>query len=162
MSIRHVYWDSCVFLSYLGGVPNRIADIKALLYEIRQTKGIIYTSELTKVEVAYTAEARFQGRLNEDEKARIEALWADENIELVEFQSLIGDIAVELVRDAMAANRSLKPMDAIHLATAKWLGVTEFHTYDRKLRSLSALVGFKILEPKPTQGILPFSPQPTC
>ena len=43
-------------------------------------------------------------------------------------------------------------MDAIHLATAKWLGVDEFHTYDTGLHKYAANLGFKIIEP--------YTPQP--
>ena len=40
-------------------------------------------------------------------------------------------------------------MDAIHLATAKWLDVDEFHTYDKRLikEGLSAHLGFPIGNP---------------
>ena len=64
------------------------------------------------------------------------------------------------MRNAIAQGWSLKPLDSIHLATAKWLSdlgmpVGEFHTYDRQLNKYAAMVGVKILEPyTPQPGLL--------
>ena len=41
----------------------------------------------------------------------------------------------------------LTPLDAIHLATARRMNVTEFHTYDTSLPGFSGAVGFPIVEP---------------
>ena len=61
------------------------------------------------------------------------------------------------MRDAITKGWSLKPLDAIHLATAQWLssvGVTvdEVHTYDNSLVKYGPIVGFSIMEP--------YAPQP--
>ena len=50
---------------------------------------------------------------------------------------------------------SLKPMDAIHLATAQHLSVDAFHTYDGKLEKYQPGLGLKIEEPY--APVLPFS-----
>ncbi len=66
--------------------------------------------------------------------ARIAKLWTDTSVvKLVEVHELIVNDARNIVRGVMPAGLALKANDAIHLATAKHIGATEFHTYDRKL-----------------------------
>jgi len=65
------------------------------------------------------------------------------------------------MRDSVTRGWSLKPMDAIHLATAKWakdqmgLSVDEFQTYDLPLGRYDALLGLQICEPYILQPPLP-------
>ena len=51
-------------------------------------------------------------------------------------------------------------MDAIHLATARRLGVQEFHTYDEKLLKYQGDLGFPIREPIAAAPELPFPVEP--
>lgn len=51
--------------------------------------------------------------------------------------------AQQLMRAAIVNKWSLKPADAIHLATAAQLKVQEFHTYDDRLEKFSSLDGIK-------------------
>ena len=51
----------------------------------------------------------------------------------------------------------LKPMDAIHLATAKVHGAFEFHTYDDGLDKYVPDIGFKISPPIANAPKLPLS-----
>jgi predicted nucleic acid-binding protein len=46
---------------------------------------------------------------------------------------------------------SLKGQDAIHLATAKRLGVEAFHTYDGGLTKWGEVIGVPVAEPDPEQ-----------
>ena len=48
-------------------------------------------------------------------------------------------------RAAVAHTRSLKPLDAIHLATAQQMQVAEFHTTDDRLKNWNDL-GFAVRE----------------
>ena len=59
------------------------------------------------------------------------------------------------MRAAMELGLSLKPPDAIHLATAVHSGAVRFHTYDGKLSSYSGATGLLITEPDPLQPQLP-------
>jgi hypothetical protein len=60
---------------------------------------------------------------------KIDALWNDDSvINLIELHDGIALHARELMRRALTQNWSLKPADAIHLASAQWLRVTEIHT----------------------------------
>jgi len=127
-----VYWDACVFTSYLNKVPDRIGVITALLEEIENSKqDKIVTSIISRVEVAYTAEEKVNRALNDDEEARINALWADSSvIELAEINEEVCNLARNIMRHAITRGWSLKPIDAIHLATAQWVQSREINTYD--------------------------------
>ena len=46
---------------------------------------------------------------------------------------------------------ALKPLDAIHLSTARWLEVAEMHTYDDRLHKFAEHVGFPITTPRTSQ-----------
>ena len=157
---RLVYWDACVFLTYINGIEHLTPTLEALLDSSAASDGDvhIYTSELSRVEVAFATTEQQRGRSDPEVERRIDALWEDSSaITLVEFHASIGRLARGLIREGLAGERNLKPQDAIHLATAQWLSdaglrVDEFHTYDRRLLGSSGLVDFNIVEP--------YTPQP--
>ena len=159
-SRRNIYWDSCVFLSYINGMNQRIPVLEALLQSSCTDNGDvkIYTSILSQVEVAYATSERSRGSLDQSVEDSLDALWADvETVIPVEFHEVIAIGARGLIRRALTHGWSLKPQDAVHLATAAWLSengivIDEFHTYDRALLKYAAMVGFKIMEP--------YTPQP--
>jgi predicted nucleic acid-binding protein len=141
--LRRVYWDSCVFLSYLNETPDRAPHIEALLTQAEAGKLEIVTSTVTIAEVAFAASEQISGALDPQIEAKIVALWGPP-IRMVEFHAPIGARAAQLVRDAMLRKTGLKPMDAIHLATAEQVGVHEFHSYD-DLNRFKPPVRFPIL-----------------
>ncbi len=156
---RAIYWDSCVFLSYINGMAERLPSLEALLaLSSSGSGGKIYTSELAQVEVAYAISEREQRRLDAATEERIDALWTDSSaIVLVEVHSSISSLARRFIREGLAKNWDLKPADAIHIATAQWISqaglpLEEFHTYDQRLFRYGPDVGFNILEP--------YTPQP--
>ena len=65
------------------------------------------------------------------------------------------------MRQAMTQGWSLKPADAIHLASAQSLGIEEFYTYDDKLPRYGTMIGCKICEPYIIQLRMNFDPEPT-
>ncbi len=98
-------------------------------------------------EVAFTAAERSDSALSEDDEAAIDALLSDRNaVLLVEYSESIARQARSLMREAVSRGWSLKPMDAIHLASARFMEAQEFHTYD-DLSRFEALVNFSIGEP---------------
>ena len=157
-SRRIVYGDSCVFLSYINDVADRIPILDALLASSDSGTIKIYTSSLSRVEVSFGATEQKQQALDTQTEQRIDNLWADPDaIVPIEYHDGIGREARQLMRDGIPHGWSLKPLDAIHLATAKWLSsvgvpVDEFHTYDTRLHRYAAIIGVKILEP--------YTPQP--
>ncbi len=151
-----IYWDSCVFLSYVNEYPDRIQTLEALLERSASGEIDLYTSEISSVEVAFAASEQKRRRLDPESERRIDSLWGDSNVIVsVEYHRAIGQIARELMREAITRRWSLKPLDAIHLATAQWLSntgivVDEFQTYDN-LSRYAAVVDFGICEPHTPQ-----------
>ena len=149
-----LYWDSCVFLSYVNEMQDRMPVLDALL-ESNHSGGTVklYTSMLTQVEVSFAASEQQKQILDPQVEQRITSLWSDpEAVVSVEYHDGIGQVAKGLIREAITRGWSLKPLDAIHLATAQWLAsvglqVEEFHTYDDRLWKYGPIVGFCIGEP---------------
>jgi len=120
------------------------------------------TSMLSIVEVAW-------GKLEQDGKLldptteqTINKLWdMGSPIEVVEFYELIAEDAKTLMRAGIPHGWSLKPADAIHIATADRLAVSEFHTYDdAKLAKYSPFTKtkFPIVQPAAKQPVLAPAP----
>jgi predicted nucleic acid-binding protein len=79
----------------------------------------------------------------------------------IELHNGIAIQARTLMRQALLQGWSLKPPDAIHLASAQWLEVEEPHTYDDKLPRYAAMNSRKICAPYTTQLRLNFDPHIT-
>lgn len=152
------YWDSCVFLSYIEGTPDRVDDIEAVLLEAEEGKIEIYTSTVSVAEVAFAKQEKDGRALDAATEARIESLWmAPSPVILVEFHRLIANDARRLVRASMVQKLKLKPMDAIHMATAERMQALALHTYDGPMMANAPLVGYPITRPEPHQPTLPFN-----
>jgi len=141
------YWDSCVFLSYINGIADRLRDIDALLERSGKDCQII-TSTVTIVEVAFGKVEQDRGELDEETGVKIAGLWAsDSPVKVVEFFPALGEAARDLIRKALPSGISLKPMDAIHLATALHMRAVAFHTYDDRLPKFAEVLGIPIGPP---------------
>ena len=157
--VQLIYWDSCVFLSYINAESERIDILDAVFEDIMKSNGEkkIVTSIISKVEVAASSIESTSRTILADVEGRIDALWSDDSVvEIIEFHDGIALQARDLMRRALAQGWSLKPPDAIHLASALWLSVDEIHTYDDKWPRYAPLVGRKICEPYITQLRLNF------
>ena len=144
-----LYWDSCVFLSYINKLPGRVEVIEAILELVgKNNSELIVTTTIAKVEVAYATQEKLNRALSKEEEARIEALWNDSSvIELVEFNDNISSIARNIMREGIKNDWKAKPKDAIHLATAQWVKARELNTYDTSLSKYESMIGMPIREP---------------
>ncbi len=157
-----VYWDADAFLSYINEHPDRVAILERLLSlsATSDSSITIYTSTLSHVEVAFAASEQNNQALDREQERRIGDLWNDPNaVVSVEVHQDIIVRARSLIRASITRGWSLKPADAIHLATAQWLShtgtaISEFHTYDNRLSKFSEIVEFEIIEPYTNQPSL--------
>ena len=154
-----IYWDSNVFLSYMNELSDRMPVLDVLFETSSRVAGSvkIHTSTLTQVEVAFAASEQTQQVLDPQVEQALNDLWADQEVVVtVEYHTGIGQIAKSLIRDAITRGWSLKPLDAVHLATAQWLSISglaleEFHTYDKGLEKFESFLNFTICEPRAEQ-----------
>jgi predicted nucleic acid-binding protein len=151
------YWDSCVFLSYINGISDRLPTLDALLEESADPDSDreIVTSTFTIAEVAFVLHEKEQKVLDIEAERSIDALWSDRYaVKLIDFHEGIARDARTLTRGAVATGLSLKPGDAVHLASARALDCAEFLTYSKDLPKHSDLTGLTITEPYIAQGRL--------
>lgn len=154
-----VYWDACVPLSYINGYAGRLSHIEGIL----QDGDIqLITSVFSIVEVAFALREQQKKKLDPETEEKITKLWqVGSPILLVEFYELLAVKARNLMRAAVEKGFSLKPGDALHLATADHLKVTEFQTYD-DLAKFSELTEsrLKICSPIAKQPVIVSAPVP--
>lgn len=150
-SVDYIYWDSGVVTAYMNEEDARAPIIEAILEKISESKGAtkLVTSTLSKVEVAFVVTEKAAEQLSAEAEKMIDDFWADNSvIELVEFHDVIAMKARALIRGGLIHGWHLKPADAIHLATAQWIGVSELQTYNLKhFERYEALLGFRVREP---------------
>lgn len=160
---KKVYWDACVFLEMIEEEEERRSGIEAILAEAEKGKILIHTSILTIAEVTYAKSEKNQQALDQDIEERINALWLPSSLfVLVDvFRGIVID-AQKMAREALKNRTKIKPMDAIHLATAVRIGCAEFHTFDDfkgHQEKLSKVCGLKI-GPPVMRGRIPFGQSP--
>lgn len=145
---RGIYWDSCVFIHYIEGTKEWMSILDALLDEASQgNRLVILTSTVSITEVAYAKSEKPGNVLDPNIEAAIDNLWNDLSaVQLVELSQIIARDARSLVRQSVEIARSLKPLDAIHLATARIMNVSDFHTMDGSLKQWNNL-GFPVRDP---------------
>ena len=151
---RVIYWDSCVFLSHINGMPDRLQIINDVTNEIgKDENSIILTSSESIVEVAHALCEKEQKQLDPEVKAAIDAMWDDSRIvEMIDNGPHIAKVARKLIRDAIPNGWVLKSKDAVHLASAMWHDkqvrrVDEFQPYDKKLFKYQTMIGIHIAYP---------------
>lgn len=145
-----VYWDACVLLSFIEDDPDRAPLIGAMMREAMNGDYELYTSVLSITEVAFATAEKKSAKLDAETLADIDNLWTPPSpLTIVELYPQIANLARGLVRQAVARKWSLKPPDAIHLATAKQIGAATFNTYDGKLKRWAQDFDFEVSEPAP-------------
>jgi predicted nucleic acid-binding protein len=156
--MKRFYWDSNVFLSAINANPERLPVIEAILDDCDHGDVEIHTSVLSIAEVAFAEFEKRERQLSDEIETKIEKLWVPPSpVKLHEISQHVANDAKALMRRAIREGWSLRPPDAIHLATARRREVDEFQTYDtRKLEKFSKIVGYRIIQPRTDR--LPFRP----
>ena len=147
--INYVYCDANVFLAYFNAEAGRVNTLEQLFEEVQKdSQRKIVTSVVSITEVSHVAEEKHRNRLNSKIYDKLESFWGDMSlIEFIDFNELIARQARDVIRQAISMKFSLRSNDAIHLISAKYVGVNEFFTYDHKLEKFSSIVGYSIREP---------------
>ncbi len=155
-----IYLDACVLLSYIDNDSDRAPIIEELFRRSRANEVELITSTVTRVEVAYDSTEKAGQTLDPAVEVKIDTLWAPAApIEIVEFYDQIAVRARDLIRFAVTQGWSLKPADAIHLATAVHMQAAEMFTYDSGLPKFSEHAGLKVCEPYNPQESIPSAGQ---
>ena len=132
------YWDANLFLDYVSNTPGRIDILDALIAESRSGDTQIATSILSISEAAYSEaekEARQADPLVEE---ALNMMFGDYSLlTLIEYDQLIAVRARSLMRRTLSLEGSLKPADAIHLASAEHIGADIVYSFDAKLQRRS-------------------------
>ena len=153
--IPRIYWDSCIFIFHITGEqrdPFEADGIDDVVKDVDSNKTILVTSVLARVEV-------LKG-MGENREKFIEVL-QNPSIREIDVTKTIAQMAGDIRHQFQQINKSwLKTPDAIHLATALWAEVDEFHTFDGsgKEPGLLDLDGHEIL--KGLRIVRPHSKQP--
>ena len=140
--MRTVYWDSDAFLGMLMNEPDKAPACRRVITEAEAGRLVIVTSTLTLAEVLWI---RGQPRVPVERNQLVTDLFAHEWIALREVDRYIAEQARFLVW-----SDSVKPKDAIHVASALDAKVDEMNTFDGKLLSLDGSCGhppLKICQP---------------
>lgn len=156
------YWDASVLLSYIEETPDRVDVIEELLEEADAGKHQIFTSFITITEVAWGKAEKEGKALDPRVEERIDGLWhPDSPVRLVEVHQLVTLDARTLMRHAIEIGWGLKPLDALHLATAKRIGASAVHSYDSKWPRWSEQLSLPIGTPTVSQvSLFPRSGRP--
>ncbi len=120
-------WDSSVILGYLAGYAELRDDCEAILAQAERGEIELVVSAMAAVEVAY-----LHGASDQDAENRIREFLGRRYVIPVAIDVRLAAAARELVR-RYRNSPSLKPADAIHLATAIQLGIPVLETADGDL-----------------------------
>jgi predicted nucleic acid-binding protein len=149
--VKRFHWDSCVFLSFLNNEPVKGNTVRILWDNIKQNPDVIvHTSVLTVAEISFLDIER--KNLSPDSEAKFDSLWTNSKINIVEAIEPIAYTARTITRNALKKGWSLKAVDSVQLATAKWVHenvekLEGFYTFDQRLLKLDSIVGLPIIEP---------------
>lgn len=147
--LPRVYFDSCVFLDYISDHPERAPTIDNFVELSLRNEIDIVTSTASIVEVSHVLGEKEARKLDPNIEEKLDAMFDEDRVlKLIDFSTLIARRARTLIRDSIAnPTNILKPMDAVHLASAERLRVREFLTYDKKLLLHNGRFSFPIQKP---------------
>ena len=142
-SPRRIYVDANVFIAYLNNEAGRAEIIEALFAAAEAGEVLLLTSMISLTEVAYVSAS---GELTDaDADDRIDNLLRNRRIvTIVECTEEIALDARQYARPAPGRTRPLKPLDAIHLCSAKAADVDDLYTYDNDFDPFDEAMDFAI------------------
>lgn len=137
MTVEKIYWDSDCFLAHLKGDREKAEQCDGVIQRGERGEVIIVTSALTLAEVLWV---RSGPRIPTEKAQIVRKFFRRSFIRIHNVTRKISELAQDLVWE-----HSIKPKDAIHVATAIHIGVDAFETFDKKLVKKSGTVGKPLL-----------------
>jgi predicted nucleic acid-binding protein len=137
---RRIYWDSCAWIALIGdeklpfpdgSVENRDALCRAVIDEAAKGGASIFTS------APALAEVNKQPAGTPPDLDKIRDFFENEYIIIIQLDRRLGVLSRDLMQKGYS---KLKPLDAVHLASAAVSNADEMHTFDAALLSLDGKV----------------------
>lgn len=133
-----VYWDACIWFALIKREPGRYERAEHVISLAIAGQVEIWTSSLTLAEVFRKQCGGEATGLPADKDKEFEDFVAQDFIIEVQLDHQVGVAARRLLREHQPLK---KPQDAVHLASATWNNLDEFHTFDQvNLLCLNGLV----------------------
>lgn len=127
------YWDSDVFLGHFNGEPDKVDACNSVLEAADAGRIVIVTSALTLAEVIH---AKHHPKLPIASRETIDQFFKSSFLSVQNVTRSIAEEARDLVWD-----NSIRPKDAIHVATAISCKVPVLNTFDQKLLKADQTIG---------------------
>jgi len=139
-----IYWDSDAFLAWLESEPGKAELSQGTLERAKAGEVLIITSALTLTEVLWR---KGGPKLPAAKAETLRKFFRHSYIRIVNLSRAIAEQAQDVVW-----NHSIKPKDAVHVATALFMKAPILETFDEDLLKKSGQVGLPplvIQKPKP-------------
>jgi predicted nucleic acid-binding protein len=134
---RLVYVETSVFLAYLMGEPGRVDDAKSVMLRAESGDFRMITSSVTLTEVGASP-----GTVSADVERQIDLFFNHSWLYIVNLDKPVAVLARTIARE-----HHLKPLDAIHVASAVSRNASELLTYDDKILRVGVLGSMSVNEP---------------
>lgn len=133
MSTEILYWDSDAFLGWFQEEPGKVELCEGTLERAKAGELVIVTSTLTITEVLWK---RNSPPVTKDKATIVRRFFRRSYIRVRNVTRSVAESAQDLVWD-----KSIRPKDAIHVATALEANASVLETFDEFLIKLSGTVG---------------------
>ncbi len=137
------YWDTCVFIDWLMSSNSsrsyeEMEGISGVAQLIDKNKAILVASSIVRIEILACT-------LSEEAQDKLSQLFMRKNFQEIAVDKRIASLAHDIRNFYQQTKQNainIKTPDAIHLATAIYYQVNQFHTFDgQRKRGLLRLSG---------------------
>lgn len=135
MPAQRRLWDSSVIIGFLAGDQAIFSGCSQIIRQAEQGSVEILVSQLAKSECAY-----IRGESDHSSESIIREFFGREYIITVNLDDTLSGVTRNLIRK-YRRNPSIKPLDAIHFATAIQWNIPIFETADNSLLRFDRLEG---------------------
>jgi predicted nucleic acid-binding protein len=128
---KKIYWDACAWIGFVNSEANKIHPLRAIWEEARAGNYEIWTNSYVYVEVFKVKRETGDLYSPQESDEIIESILIQPHVKRVQMDTPIAKGARDLRRSFDANGLRSRP-DAIHLSTAIFWNVEEFHTWDKQ------------------------------